>query len=141
MNRSILLHGIAVVLVALVAVTPRVLMASALSSPAVLVRGFAGQATDTAQLIEIASTTGIKLGPTRSILICNDDDPDEVGGGEDLWCNISGTAADPGSTFTVSSTFVVKAGEKINIDCEANRISIRVNTAGQTANARIIASY
>lgn len=111
--------------------------AGPVATPAVLVRSFVGTATDTAQLVEIQTTTGQKVGPTASLTVCNDD----AAGGQDLWVSFNGTASDPGSTFTASNTFVVKATEKLAIDGQFLRFSVMCATAGQTVPTRVICTY
>jgi hypothetical protein len=130
------------VLIALVPVTvDRYAHAASVAAPAVLARSFVGTATDTATSVTIESTSGQKRGATVSVNVCNDDDPTEVGGGETVWINFAGAAADPGTTFTQSDTIPVLPGTNMNIDGQFLRFSIRVNNAGQTAPVRIIASF
>lgn len=139
MRLGVFVGAILMVLIALAGVVPPMVPAhaGAVSTPAVLTKQFSGTATDTAQLVQIQSTSGQKVGATVSVLVCNDD----AAGGEDLWINFNGTAADPGTAFAESSTFAVKPGERINVDGQFLRASVRDATGGQTLPCRIIASY
>lgn len=135
--RNTLFIGITLMLAFLSGLVPRVVPAhaSALSTPAQIVRQFSGTATTTPQTIVIESTTGNKRGPTASVQIAND----ETAGGSRLWVNFAGTAADPGTSFAESNSFEVKAGERFNVDGQFTRMSVR--TAASTAAIRVIVSF
>lgn len=139
MRHNLFFVGIAAMLGFLIGLVPPIVpaRANAINAPAVLVKQFSGTATDAAQTVTVESTSGQKVGATVSILVINDDGA----GGDDLWISFNGTAADPGTTFGGGSTFAVKPGEKVNIDGQFVRASVRVNNAGQTAAIRLICSY
>lgn len=79
-------------------------------------------------------TAASTLGPTASILICND----EAAAGASVYCTTNGaTPAAPGASG--GRSWVIKATEKINID--GRYTTLKLLSSSGTISVRVLASY